>query len=257
MIFSNAIRALPGWITRLRAIKSIPVMICITTLCLSTGQNVLANDTKKITFSCWISADLPGFKVLENVYRESFAAIVYEFTMVHYPPARSMAVANQGITDGECARVAEYGKINPASSLDLVKVIVAKTNLNAWGYDNTIKINSPMDLQKNDYKIAYSVSAVSMHLFLSRFPIKSAHEVGNIKTGIKMLARKRFDILIFPQAIVEQELAKNPSEIELYSLGTLMVLEGYPHLHRSHRHILDAFTEELSKRVPAEGLSLP
>jgi polar amino acid transport system substrate-binding protein len=217
----------------------------------------MANEPKQITFSCWIDADLPAFVALESLYRESFAALGYAFAMVSKPPLRSLAEANSGMTDGECARVSNYPDAAPNSPLKRIDVMIAKTNLDAWSYDNTIKLNGPVSLINSKYKIAYGKGAVAMQLLLSRLPLENLQPVSSIALGIKMLVRKRFDVLISPRAIFKQELARNPVDVELYFVGTILELEGYPYLHERHEDITAAFTEELRKRTPEGGLTLP
>lgn len=193
---------------------------------------------------------------MEALYRDSFAAIGYEFEMVSKPPLRSLAEANSGITDGECARVANYNAADPKSPLKRVDVMIAKTNLDAWSYDNTIKFDGVASLLTNNYKIAYGKGTVAMALLLSRFPLNHVQEVNSIELGIKMLARKRFDVLISPSAIFKYELSRTSVETKLYFVGTLMVLEGYPYLHERYHHLIPTLTEELRKRTPEGGLPL-
>lgn len=220
-------------------------------------QGAMANEPRKIVFSCWIGADLPAFSALEQLYRDSFAALGYEFAMVSKPPLRSLAEANSGTTDGECARVANYLDAAPGSPLQRVNVMIAKTNLDAWSYDNTIELNGPLSLINSKYRIAYGKGTVAMQLLLDRMPLKNLQPVSSIDLGIKMLVRKRFDVLISPRAIFKQELEQNPIDVELYFVGTILELEGYPYLHERHTALMADFTEELSKRVPEGGLTLP
>lgn len=226
-------------------------------LSLFVCHSTIANEPKRIIFSCWIDADLPAFSALESLYRDSFAALGYEFVMLSKPPLRSLAEANSGITDGECARVGNYLDAAPDSPLQRVDVMIAKTNLDAWSYDNTIKLNGPLSLINSPYKIAYGKGTVAMELLLSRLPLKNLQSVGSIDLGIKMLARKRFDVLISPRAIFKQVLAQNPVDVELYFAGTILELEGYPYLNKRHNMLAPAFTEELRKRTIEGGLELP
>lgn len=226
-------------------------------LCLLVAAPTFASEPKHITFSCWIPAELPAFNALEKLYRESFAEIGYTFTMIHHAPLRSLSIANQGITDGECARVANYRSIASKSPLERVEVMIAKTNLHVWSHDKNLKFNGPRSLLNKDYTIAYIKGTVAMQLVLARLPLKNLQTVSNTGLGIKMLARKRFDILIYPEAVFNQEAARIPLDVELHSLGALMELEGHPYLHKRHNNIKAAFTAALQERVPEGGLTLP
>lgn len=228
--------------------------LLLSLLCAST---TLASEPKQVTFSCWIPAELPTFIALEKLYRESFAEIGYTFTMTHHAPLRSRSIANQGITDGECARIANYRFIAPNSPLERVDVMIAKTNLHVWSHDKNLKFTGPRSLLNKNYEIAYVKGTVAMQLVLARLPLEHLRTVSTTGLAIKMLARKRFDILIAPEAVFDQEAARIPLDVELHSLGTLMVLEGHPYLHKRHKDIKAAFTAALDKRVPEGGLSLP
>lgn len=224
-------------------------------ICTFIAAPVWAGQSPKITFSCWIPKELPAFGWLENLYRESFAAIGYEFTMVHYPSLRSLATANRGVTDGDCARIANYREIAPDSPLIRIEVMIAQTHLEAWTHDKSIQFENPWDLLSSDYQIGYEKGAASMQALLTQYPLKNLHSVGSIELGIKMLARKRFDIFISPGAVFRQSLDHNPAAVPLYSLGTLMVLDGHPYMHSRHRELIPAFTAELRKRHPGGGLN--
>lgn len=227
------------------------------TLCLLCASTTSASEPKHITFSCWIPAELPAFIALEKLYRESFAEIGYAFTMTHHAPLRSLSIANQGITDGECARVANYRFIAPNSPLERVDVMIAKTSLHVWSHDKNLKFNGPRSLLNKNYTIAYIRGTVAMQLVLARLPLKNLQTVSNTGLGIKMLARKRFDILICPEAVFNQEIALIPLEVELHSLGALMELKGHPYLHKRHNNIKTAFAAALQQRLPEGGLTLP
>lgn len=246
-----------GYFTHTSLPRSLVYFLGAFIFTLLSGQPSFGDETKQITFSCWIPPDLPAFSALEQLYRESFAALGYSFTMVHRPAVRSLAAANQGITDGECVRVANYLELNSDSPLERVDVMVAKTNLEAWSYDKNLEFDVPASLLNPQHRIAYGQGTAVMQLFLARFPQLHLQEVSSINLGIKMLARERIDILIAPGALVNQELARKETNVQIYSVGTLMALEGHPYLHQRHYALLPALVSELRKLTPVGGISLP
>ncbi|HEY7885934.1 MAG TPA: hypothetical protein VIC08_13405 [Cellvibrionaceae bacterium] len=225
---------------------------------LLTGSGLqAAGEPRQMVFSCWIPAKYPAFTVLDNLYRESFAALGYTFTMVEQPALRSLTTANKGITDGECIRVATYLEAAPSSSLERVNTLIAKSNLGAWSHDSSIKLSGASSLLGSGYSIAYIKGMTMMDTFVKRFPLLDFQEVNSVELGVKMLMRKRFDILIAPEPVFEQEMADQSLGVELYWLGTLMVMDGYAYMHNRHHDLIPSFAAELEKRLPAGGLNLP
>src|SRR5690606_31097247 len=96
-----------------------------------------------------------------------------------------------------------------------------------------------------------------MDVFIKRFPLLDFQEVNSVELGVKMLERKRFDIFLAPEPVFLQEMAAQPTDIELHWLGTLMVMDGYAYMHKRHHDLIPAFAAELEKRLPVGGLSLP
>lgn len=210
----------------------------------------------RITLSCWIPHHVPHFIKLNNIYRDAFAALGYDFIMHHRPSLRSLQDANHGISDGECARDYNYLASAPESRMIRVDVVVASADLQVWTNDPEISISNLSELNSGKYRIGYIQGSSVTKSLLTPERLQEARGTVSGDVGIKMLSAGRIDVLIISEASVKriQETVKLPNPI--YRAGTLFRQSAYLHLHPRHATLVPALTRQLQQRIPAGGITL-
>lgn len=213
-------------------------------------------DSPHITFSCWMPPHSTHYIKLEAIYRDTFAALGYGFTMHHRPSLRSIQDANHGISDGECGRDYRYLENSPASRLIRVNVVVASADLQVWSNDPDIRIDNLKELNSGKYRLGYLQGASETKSLLTPERQRDAQRAVSSDIGIKMLSAGRIDALIISEASVKRIIATSELPSPIYHAGTLFHQSAYIHLHPRHRHLVPALARELQKRLPPGGVSL-
>lgn len=221
-----------------------------------TQKKSLASDAKKISFSCWIPPASRYSIILGRIYREAFAALGYDFEMIYRPMQREIYEANQGISDGVCARDWSYLSGAPESPLLRVDVVVARTELQVWSNDPDIKIANAGELNASSLQVGYVRGSSGNEVIFSKERMATAQALIDAEVGIKMLSAGRIDLLIIIDATLQRLLPGMQLRNDIYNAGTLYSQKAYVHLHPRHRDLLPAFTEELRRRIPAGGISI-
>lgn len=210
----------------------------------------------RITFSCWIAPHSPYFMELERIYRDAFAAIGYDFVMLHRPALRSIQDANFGISDGECARDTHYLSTAPESPLLRVDVVVATADLQVWSNNPAISVSNLTELNNGQYRIGYLRGSSVTKSVLTDERLKEAHGAVNSEVAFKMLSADRIELLIISEESVRRGMPGLTLPKPVYHAGTLFRQSAYPYLHPRHRKLLPAFTAQLRQRIPEGGISL-
>lgn len=211
---------------------------------------------KKISFSCWIPPESPYHIKLKQIYSEVFSALGYDFEMIYRPMQREIYEANQGISDGVCARDVSYLSSTPQSPLLRVEVAVAHTELQVWTHLRGIRIDNLSELNASPLRVGYVRGSSSNEMIFSEERLSAAQALINADVGLRMLSAGRIDLLVIIDATVKRLLPNMQLRNEIYYAGTLYSQQAYAHLHSRHRALLPAFTEELRRRVPEGGISI-
>lgn len=212
---------------------------------------------KKILFSCGAtSPDNPLYKTVEATYRQAFAQMGYEFSMITSPNLkRSLAEARYGGSDGDCGRLKFLNDLIPNSHLIRVDVKVLETSLSAWSYNPNLHINSAEAIKADNLSLGYTRGALIVEHYLSQHPLPQAQIANTPETAIKMLLAKRFDLLIISSDIMAVELKRLQLEGKLHNVGVLERYDVYPYLNERHKALLPQLERELTKIIPEHGLN--
>jgi len=208
-----------------------------------------------ITFSCWVTPDVPAYSRLEKLYRASFGALGYEFVMHHRPNQRSLMEAESGQTDGDCARTHNYTRQNPDSRLVVVDTLIAQSTLEAWAHRDGLTLSSPEDLYQEEWRIGYERGNVAVQALINEHSLPAVIPVVSSKSGLKMLAAGRIDLFIGTSVSIRQTLEQLALPEPIYPAGDLMVLRGHAVMNERHRDLAPKLAKELKKRLPEGGWS--
>lgn len=235
----------------LKSIAGSTMLLLLVTL----GPGASAERTE-IVFSCWIPPELRGYQVVERLYKESFAALGYDFKMYYRPARRSIREASQGVTDGDCARVEDY--LSDHSNAELVRVdaLLAQSPLQIWSNTPGVQFKDLSEpFSDANYRIGFNEGNATVQRLVSKHDLTSVTEVKNTRSGLKMLSSGRLDLFMGGAEPIYQELEVLDLEQPIYLAAELMMLRGYPYMHESHRELSQDFARELNKRLPEGGLS--
>lgn len=206
-----------------------------------------------IVFSCWIPPSLPLHHRLKTLYVNAFDALGYDFEMHYRPNQRSLMEAKAGVSDGECARTAGYGRENPDSNLIRVNTQIASTYLEAWSNAPDRKLENIEALLNASYRIGYVRGHVAIQTIMEQFPQLHLTSVTSTEHGLKMLSAGRLDFFINTSVSTRQELDNLDLPTAVYPAGHLMTLRGHPYLNARHRALAEGLAEELQRRLPEKG----
>ena len=234
------------------------ILLCIANIRAegSRAEDIPPRYTAKISFSCWIPPASQYHAKLERIYREAFAALGYDFEMIYRPMQREIHEANQGISDGVCARDVSYLSSAPQSPLLRVDVVVARTELQVWSHYPGIRIANASQLNSSPLRVGYVRGSSGNESIFTEERLATAQVLIDAEVGLKMLSAGRIDLLIIIDATVKRLLPKMQLRKNIYNVGTLYSQQAYVHLHPRHRDLLPAFTEELRRRIPEGGISI-
>ena len=220
-----------------------------------TQKKSLASDAKKISFSCWVPPASRYSIILGRIYREAFAALGYDFEMIYRPMQREIYEANQGTSDGVCARDISYLSGAPQSPLLRVDAVVARTELQVWTHLPGIKIENLSELNASPLRVGYVRGSSGNEKIFTKERLATAQALLDAEIGLKMLSAGRIDLLIIIDATAKRLLPKTQLRNPVYNAGTVYSQQLYVHLHPRHRDLIPALTEELRRRIPEGGVS--
>lgn len=219
------------------------------------GSPGASAERPEIVFSCWISPEVRGYKAIEQLYRESFGALGYDFKMHYRPPRRSIREVSQGITDGDCARVEDYLSDHADEHLVRVEALLGQSPLQIWSNAPGVRFDELSQLASGDYRLGYNEASATVERFITKYSLTSVTAVRDTSSGLKMLSSGRLDLFIGNAQPIYQELEVLDLEQPIYLAAELMMLRGYPYMHESHSDLAQDFARELRKRLPKGGLS--
>ena len=230
----------------------LPLAISSLLLCFSAA---LA-DEAQIVFSCSIPKSTHVYQHLETIYRQAFARLGYQFQMKDANPKRALTEAQQGKTDGNCARA--WPILTQAQQANLVQIpqVIATTRLSAWSTNPKQQLASAEEIIKKELRVGFPRDQIMSQNFAKRHGITRVVTTPDIEIAIKMLAAGRFDLLITSGDLVRQTLVNTNIRQPIYQVGQFEQLHFYPLLNQKHSALVPALTAELKQLLPPQGLTL-
>jgi len=211
---------------------------------------------KKITFMCSLATSLPAYREFEDRYRQAFAAMGYDFSMISASTQRALIDANNGTADGDCARTDYFLTSEQTSNLLKVDVKMTTTELSAWSHDPNLKLHTASELKNSPLKIGYPRGHLMSDKFMADNGLTPHLLTTDTNIAIKMLSARRYDVLLASTDMVNQYLPGIHLRQKIYKVGVLQLLDIYPFMNKKHQALIPQFTEELRKLVPPEGIPI-
>lgn len=216
----------------------------------------LAQAREQMVFSCSIPASTQFYQQLNGYLTQAFDQLGYDFKMVSANPKRALTEAHKQVVDGDCGRAWET--LSDEQQLHLLKLpLIATTQLSVWSANAQLKITSATDIATQQLSYGYPREQMMSERFAQTHQLVNPVISPDIKVAIKMLAAKRYDLLIASNDLVKQTLPSLSLRTQIYQVGVFEKVLVYPLIIDQHRKLVPALTAELSKLIPPEGIPLP
>lgn len=236
------------------------LLCCLCSLVSLFSHFSVAEDTARpsITFICGgVSVESPLFKAASDIYKTAFTALGYDFKMISSPNLkRSLAEANHGGIDGDCARSANLNSTINGSRLQKINVKILETSIAAWSRDSTLVISSADDIRRLNLKVGYLRGTIVTEKFLTTHQISNTLAINTPELAIKMLLAGRYDLLLLSPQVVKSELRRLKRENSVHNVGTLERNDLYPYINERHKALIPQLEIELRKIVPPTGIDI-
>lgn len=207
--------------------------LAILTLCVS-GLIHAAERRSVITFSCAIVPDSEVIEQLDQLYQQAFDQLGYDFIMVDRPGRRSLTDVNQGHVDGECARFGLLQDDSRFTELVRVEAKLVDFKLNVYSYRTDLPEVTAVNITQLQLRVGYQRGSAAQDSLLAELPSAYKTQFIELGHGLRMMAAKRLDVIVTPQALIAATLAKVSTPAP-QRVGTLAQFGAYPYLNREHQ----------------------
>ena len=164
-------------------------------------------DTPLIVFSTPINQNTANFQFYQELYSEAFGRLGYEFTLVFHPVKRSLASADEGVTDGEAGRIEQILQTGNYSNLVLVPEAVGWMDIAVYSRDGQAAFSTWDDVdtyRDSDATFAHTRGFVAVETQLpNRVDPSSIFTTSSAAQGCRMLETGRVRFLIEPKVIID------------------------------------------------------
>ncbi|MDF1883188.1 transporter substrate-binding domain-containing protein [Sulfurimonas sp. SAG-AH-194-C21] len=186
-----------------------------------------------------------GAKLLKTLTQEAFDRVGIELDFQKLPNKRSLVNVNNGIYDGEAARIWTINKVYPnllpiAPNIHTIDmVLVSKKNK---------QVNSLSDLKKHTIGVVRGVKIAKV--LAQKYKAHKIIQARNCKTLIMMLNDDRIDFIIISKIGMLTDLrgVKNQT---LY-VKHIKEFKVYMQLHKKHKDLIPAF-EKVFLSIQEDG----
>ena len=220
-----------------------------------------ADKPARLSFVYVLPQSAPKTQWLIKIYTEALKRLGIEFEFVEVPGKRASLYSNSGKVDGELNRIETYGNLYPNM------VQVPENNLegffSAFSLIPTLHLDGWDSLGDTPYTVGLLRGVVFCERNLARvLPRDRLYPVTSLAQGMKMLADRRIDILVYntPVALLflqskegKKILETSATPAKVYNSGLMGVTNGHAWLHRSHADLVEPLSKILRK-MKAEGL---
>jgi len=191
----------------------------------------------------------PMGSLLNKIYTEAFRRLGYNMIIKHSSTKRVSVYANEGVVDGEIARVKDYGKHFP----NLIRVDEPAIYINfvAYALNPDIQLNGWESLRGTDYRVNYRRGAKGPEVQLSKiFPERRIEAVNTNEQGFRKLLAKRIDIFV---NVERPNVLKTEEFRNIRIAGVMEEVSVHAYLHRKNKELVPKLSAEL-KKMREEGV---
>ena len=189
-----------------------------------------------------------------RIYKEAFKRLGIPLETRFYPLARRAAMVDEGIIDGDAARVHAYGAAHP--NLVRVEESVMDMSFALFTANSTLQLKRLEDLAASNLLAEYRRGILLCENTLKQFqPPERLSDVTSEQQGLKKLLAGRTDVYCEIESVVKQglatpELAGATGIRKLFEIGHLPT---YPYFHKKRADLAQRLAAVL-KQMKSEGL---
>ncbi len=187
----------------------------------------------------------PQYRFYEQIYREAFKELGYQFSYKVMPSKRSSLSANQGKVDGEPQRIASYNQTYRNMIRVEEPIFINRTI--AITLNPEIRLNGLDSLKDTPYRVDYLRGSVwSREQLQPLVPEDRLTSVDSASIGLNRLKAGRTDIFIALELVIHKEL-QNPEfkKLSVRQAGVIGQNYSYPFLHTMHQELAPKLNEVL------------
>lgn len=216
------------------------------------GAETLPQKNQTIVFTTIFPSSLSSFSKMSVIYTEAFSRMGFGFKLIRQPGERAMIDANNGIVDGEAARISNIDKKKYAN-LIMVPYPIVTVKDGAYATDHSIKINGWESLAGKPYKVGLLKGLKSVEQKLLLYVDKmNIITLSDPEQCFKMLQAKRIDLFIVGTQIEDSAFMESGAYDDVKLVGIVETKVLYPWLHKRHENLVRRLADTL-KTMKSEG----
>ena len=248
-----------GALDSFRLSRFTAVLVCMSLLLIISKFSAAANGAEKpipenqtIVLTTIFPPSTPFFSEMTDIYTEAFRRIGYGFKLISQPGERALIDADQGIVDGEAARIMNIDRERYPNLIRVPHPIVMVKD-SAYAMDDAIKIEGWESLTGKPYTVGFLKGIKSIEQKLPRY-VDKKHIItlSGVEQCIKMLKAKRIDVVIVSSQIEDMAMMKSGAGNEVKCVGVVETKVLYPWLHKRHKSLVLPLADTL-KTMKSEG----
>ena len=184
---------------------------------------------------------------LKMIYADACARIGFDLGVHSYPARRATAMSDAAMVDGEINRVRNYGALHP----DMIRIEPSHFSMNfsVYGYPSQRVGEGWRGLSEFGHpRIEYRNGVVRCREMLGALlPASQVSVANNATLGIRKLARRRTDLYIDIDSVVERALLQPQfANAGIRRLAVVETVEMHCYLHKSKRDLVQPLSAALA-----------
>jgi polar amino acid transport system substrate-binding protein len=254
-----ALRDVNGLVRRKNKIWRKARQISLFLLLITTGFSGAVNGAEKlvlekqtIVLTTIFPPNMAFFSEMSALYKEAFSRMGHRFKLISQPGERAMIDANEGVVDGEAARIMD---IDMERYPNLVRVPhpIVTIQVGAYATDTSIKIEGWKSLVGNPYRVGLVKGIKSTEQKLPLYVDKKyIVSISGVEQSMKMLKAKRIDVFIVGTQVEDTSYMKSGAYEEVKCVGIVETKVLFPWLHKRHQQLVHPLADML-KTIKLEG----
>ncbi len=219
----------------------------------SSDNSPVTREKQTIVLTTIFPSNWPAYAEMYDIYTEAFARLGYQFRLVFQPGERSMIDANQGVADGEAARIMNLDGKRYANLIRVPESIITMQE-GAYAVDDSITVDGWKSLTNTAYRVGSlkGIKATEQKLPLY-FDNEHIVSFTTPKQGFAMLKAGRIDLFFVGAQVEGSPLMQSGEYDGVKRVGVVETKILYPWLHKRHRELVQPLADVL-QTMKSEGI---
>ncbi len=201
-------------------------------LFLSCTLSLFANDNKTLIFS--LGEESPIQKISFDVLKKAYKKIGYDIESKYYPYERALITSNAGEVDGELSRIKGIHK--KYKNLIPITIPINFIEGYAFSWNKNLSVKNWDSLKEYNNLCVIGIKFVEKNL---RQRGISCAEVAGVTQTLKMLEKKRYEVVVLPKINGISGLRKT-GIVDVQLVGNRLIkINLYHYLHKKNKEIVN------------------